>query len=221
VHHEVGAERDRPLEVRSREAIVHDERYAARTGQPAQPLEVDQVEARVGGRLDEEQPGLLAEQALEALGLRDVGVVEGDAPAGKEPGQDLVGGAEEGAGGEDVVAGLEQRRHRDVDRRHAAGGRDAVLGPLEETELAGQFVGVGVGIPAVDVAGNLVGEQRPGLLRAVEHEARGEVERHRVLALGAGRNLGPNGQGLRVQGTIAHRCSLPPPAVENQTNGGR
>ena len=130
--------------------------------------------------------------------IGEIGVAVLDPPAREEARQDLVGRAEQCPPGQHVVAGGKQRAERHEHRRHPRRRGDPVLGALEQADLPHQLVGVRVGVAAVDVPSDLVGEERPRLLGVVEDEARGEVERHRVLALGRGRHLGPDGEGLEA-----------------------
>ena len=55
VHDEVGAELERPLEVRRHERVVDGEQHAARGGRPRRRRDVEELEHRVGRRLDPAQ----------------------------------------------------------------------------------------------------------------------------------------------------------------------
>ena len=76
VHHGVGAEVERLLQIRRRERVVDDEHRADRVRGIRRLADVDDVEQRVRGRLDPHEPHVLAEVRREVvveLVRRDVG----------------------------------------------------------------------------------------------------------------------------------------------------
>ena len=118
-----------------------------------------------------------------------------------------------------MVAALEVRRHAAEHRRHAAGEGDAILGAFEQHHLGDELVGIGVGVPAVDVALLFLGEQCAGLFGVIEDEARREVQRRGMLTLGAAWRLRADRDRIGMQraggaiGLVSHgvesqdRCS--------------
>ena len=66
VHDQVGAELDRPLDVRAGEGVVDDQPRAVPMGELGGGGEVGQPHQRVAGRLDEQHPRRRRERALDA-----------------------------------------------------------------------------------------------------------------------------------------------------------
>ena len=110
VHHGVGAVLERALVDRSGEGVVdRDERVA-----PARHHggDVDDVEQRVGRRLDPDQPRVVGHRGGERV---EVGLVDhrvAQAPAREHLVDEAEGAAVEVGGDDDVVAGLARRRER-------------------------------------------------------------------------------------------------------------
>src|SRR5690606_27113791 len=95
------------------------------------------------------------------------------------------------------------RHHQRQDGRHARGRCHAGLGPFQrrQTLLHGGYRRVAEA--RVDIARLLPGEARGGLRGAVEHEARGQVERLAVLVELAARRARADRLGVEVE--LVHR----------------
>ena len=122
VHHRVGAQRDRPLQVRRGERVVHDEQGACVAGQAGQRGDVRDAEQRVGRRLDPDHPGLAPGQRGPHRGrVVDPHRLVAHAPAlvdlGEEPERSAVGVV----GDEDVIAGRADGAEQAVFGGHAGG----------------------------------------------------------------------------------------------------
>ena len=88
-----------------------------------------------------------------------------------------MAGAEQGAAGDDAVAGLEVAEPCRVDGGHAGGGGAAGFGPFDQSEAAFEHGDGGVAEAGVLVVDDLVGEGGLGLFGAVVDEAGGQVQR--------------------------------------------
>ena len=73
VHHDVGAERDRLLQVGRGEGVVDDEQRTRLVGDGRDRLDVGDAEQRVGGRLDPDHPGLGPDGGAHRLDVGDGG----------------------------------------------------------------------------------------------------------------------------------------------------
>jgi hypothetical protein len=110
VHHEVGAEVERPLQRGRAEAVVHREHHPARAAERAQRREVDHLEPGVRRRLDEDELRRRAERGGPRLQSRGgVHVGRRDPPARQHAREELVRRAEQRA-----------RRHHVVPRASSA-----------------------------------------------------------------------------------------------------
>jgi hypothetical protein len=104
------------------------------------------------------------------------------------------------AGGDHVVARLQQRHQRHRLGGHAAGGGHRGAAALQRGHALFQRRHRRVGQPRVDVAEGLQVEQAGGVVGAVEHEAGGLVDRQRARAGGGVGDLaGVDGQRLGLE----------------------
>src|SRR5690606_2290657 len=135
-------------------------------------------------RLQKEYPGVFTDMALPGFRCMYVRIGGGDSPAWKDFVQNLVGGAEQGAGSENMVTLLQKSSQGGEDCSHAGGGRDSRFGFLQPADLVDEFLGIGIGIAAVDIPLLLAGEQGTCLFRGIE-EITGSKEQGRgVFPLG-------------------------------------
>ena len=143
VIHDVGAERQRTLEVRRSERVVDDEQRTAPVGELGNGGDVGEAHHRVGRRLDEHQPRRGRHGVGNALRIARVDVRE------REPEvlEDFVEQAERAAvdvfTAHDVVAGAEQLHDR-VQAPHAAGEGEAMPAPFERGYVSLQRLARGV-----------------------------------------------------------------------------
>ena len=131
VHHEVGPERERPLQVRARERVVDDHDQAARVGGGRDQRQVDDLERGIGRALDDQHAAALAGDAVDAGQLGERHEPRADPEARQRVGQQAHGPAVERGAAEHLVARLHQREHRARHRRHARGQRERRLRLLE------------------------------------------------------------------------------------------
>src|SRR5260370_26459481 len=82
--HHVGAEFDRMLEIRRHESVVHDDLEAAPVAEFVDRVEIAKLHQRVGRRLQEQQPGVLLEGALNLVEIGCINVGECKTKAGKD-----------------------------------------------------------------------------------------------------------------------------------------
>ena len=89
VHHDVRAERQRPLEVWTHEGVVDHDQRPALVRQPGDGLDVDEFQQGVGRRLDPDHAGTLVERLFDGAQIASIDKSEGEAHrlqhAPKEP----------------------------------------------------------------------------------------------------------------------------------------
>ena len=119
-----------------------------------------------------------------------------DAEARQRVRQQVDGAAIERRGGDDVIAGAEQRRDGDVHRRHAARRAHRADAALQRRQALLEHRRRRIRDPAVDVARPLQVEQRRGLIGIVEDVGRRLIDRHGARAVHRIRMLA----GMQAQG---------------------
>ncbi len=117
---------------RGGEHVVDDELGAMRLGDLGDGLDVDQLERRVGRRLDEHHLGVRPHRLLEIGGVAPIDQRRGHAQARHQVLDDVAAAAEQRAGRDDMVAGAHLAHHRIGDRRHAGGEGARRLGAFEQ-----------------------------------------------------------------------------------------
>ena len=182
MHDEIGAEFDRPLQRRRAQHVVHRKHGTRLFRQRGQRGDVGDLAERVGGGLQEQELRVRPQRALPLAKAR--GRHEGrlDAELREQRRIELHGGAEHGVRTHHVLARLEHHHRQAQDRGHAGGGRDAGVRAFERGEPVLHHGHGGIGIARVDelVAGTA--EAGRGRGRALEHEARRQVQRLGMLA---------------------------------------
>jgi hypothetical protein len=118
VHHEVGAEIDRPLHVRTGKGVVDDDRNAVAMGDGARAGQVGQPEDGIGRRLEKQEPGRRPDRALDLAQLRRIHVGEVELVLPEHLFEQPIRAAVGVVGDDNVIAGLEERHHG-AGRRHA------------------------------------------------------------------------------------------------------
>ncbi len=106
----------------------------------------------------------------------------GDAEARQRVRQQVDGAAIERGGGDDVVAGIEQRCDRQMQRRHAARGADRADAGFQRCQPLFEHRGRRVGNAGVDMSGAFEIEQRRGVVGILKHVGRGLVAFRRQAA---------------------------------------
>ena len=106
VDHHVGPQRQRLLQVRRRERVVHHEQRADLVRRLGQRADVGDAEQRVGGRLDPDHGGLPGGEPLaHGRHVRDRGHAVVQPPAGEHPGEQPVRAAVGVVRDEHVITG--------------------------------------------------------------------------------------------------------------------
>ena len=133
VHHNVGPQRQRLLQVGGRERVIHGQQRAGRFGDGRHARDVNDVEQRVGGRFDPDELGIGRDFGLHRRQVAHRHEVALDAQRRVHLGHDAVGAAVEVVGRDDLIAGFQQAQHA-VDGRHAGGEGQAVLAIIQRRQ---------------------------------------------------------------------------------------
>src|SRR5216684_1832958 len=126
--------------------------------------------------------GRLRYGGAEAVVIARLDEGRGDAEARQGVGEQIDGAAVERGGRDDVVAGAEQRGDGEMHRGHAARGAHRADARLERREPLLQHGRRRVGDAGVDVSGALQVEQGGGVVRILEHERGGLIDRRGARA---------------------------------------
>ena len=203
MHHDVGAELDRPAEIGGGEGVVDEQRNAGGMGDVRDLRDVEHLEARIADGLGDDQPGVGADGGPEAVEIARLDERRGDAEARQRVGEQIDGAAVERGRRNDVVAGVEQRGDGEVHRGHAARRADRADAGFQRRQPFLQHGGRRVGDAGVDVAGALQIEQRGRMVRILKDVGRRLVDRngaragHRIGMLAGMQAQGFKGRGLR------------------------
>ncbi|MET3800160.1 hypothetical protein ABID70_000115 [Clavibacter michiganensis] len=202
VHDDVGAERERLLEVRRGEGVVDDDRGAGRVAEVGERADVADLHQRVARRLDPQD--LRRARSEDPLDRGEVAHVDGlddDAPVAEHAREEAVGAAVHVVAQHDAVARAGDRAQQGVLGGEPGGERERVLPPLERREQLLQPGARRVGAPRV-----LVAAAEPA--DAVLHEGAREVQRRDDGARGGIRVLaGVDRAGVEVV-LVAHGARL-------------
>jgi hypothetical protein len=133
VHHDVGAERERLLQVRRGERVVDDDAPAAPVRHLRERGDVDDRQRGIGRRLHPDHARLGAPCGLERACVGEVGRGPRDARGLEHLAEQSIGAAVRVGGDDHVIAGRQPAQHR-VLGGHAAREREPVLGALERGE---------------------------------------------------------------------------------------
>jgi hypothetical protein len=174
---DVGPKPQGLLEDRRGEHVGDDDAGTRRVGKVGDRREVDDLERRIGGRFQEHRGGRARQRRAPLVEIGTVDELGRDAIARQQVGHDVVARAEQGAGGDDAVAGLERREKGGEDGGHAAGGAAAELGPLDEGEAAFERTQRRIGVARVDVALDVALEGAFRFLGRLVDVARGHEQR--------------------------------------------
>jgi hypothetical protein len=166
VHHDVGAELQRPRQHRRGEGVVHDQQRSVRVGRLGGRPDVDDFQHRVGRRLDPDQACLGAHGLLQRPRLLDGHEAEPQ-PGGSlpHPAEQSKGPAVQVVAGHHVRTAVQQLQQR-CRRRHAGGKSKTTDAALEIghallVRVAGRIVAARVFPPLVFAGASLdVGRAR-------------------------------------------------------------
>ena len=196
---DIGAQRQRLLQHRGAEAVVHREQRAVGVGHVGQCGDVHQLGQRVGRRFDDEQLGVRLAGRRPGIQVGQRRVVHRDAEALEVLVEQADGGTEHAARHQHMVAGAAQAHHHGQDGRHAGGGADRLLGPFHGGDALLEGAHRGIGVAGVDIAGLFAGKARGGIGRAAEHVAGGEEQRLAVLTFGRAVLARTHRQGIQTR----------------------
>ena len=200
---DVGAVFERPEQVRRGEGVVDDHRQPVAVSDRRNRLEVGQVGIGVAESLEVDEPGAIGDRRLQGGVVGDVDERGGDPVARQRVAQQVVGAAVDGAGGDDVVAGLGDVAQRVFDGGRARGDGERRGAAFERGDALFEHLLRRVGQPPVDVA--RIGEREPGrgLVKVAEHVAGRGVDRH---GAGVGGGVGLFLAGVQLQGFEVVLC---------------
>jgi hypothetical protein len=153
VHHDVGAEGERLLQIRRREGVVDDQQRAGLVGDLSEPLDVGDGQQRVGRGLDPQDlrlPG--PDRGAYRVDVADVGGAVLETPTLRDLVEEPEGAAVRVVGDHGVVAGAGEPPQDGVLGRQAAGEREPALPFLQRRERALERGPRRVGAAAVLVA---------------------------------------------------------------------
>ena len=124
VHHDIGAELDRAAEERRRKGVVDQQRNLGVMRDLRDRRNIQHLEAGIADGLADHQPRIRLDRGAEFVERARLDEGGGDAEARQRVRQQVDGAAIERGGGDDMVAGIEQRCDRQMQRGHAARGAD-------------------------------------------------------------------------------------------------
>jgi hypothetical protein len=186
------AQLQRLLEQRRREHVVDHDAGADLVGELGNAGNVDHFERRVGRAFQEEHLGIRLDRLFPVLQMATIDQRAFDAVARRQRLDHPAAGAEQGARGDDMIAGLQLAKKCRGDRRHAGCGGAGLLGTFERAHALFEHVVGGAAIAGIDIAVVLALEARLGSFRTVVGKALRQVDRFRHLAI------------LRAQGAAVH-----------------
>ena len=200
VDDDVGAMFERAAEIRGGEGVVDHQRHAGLVGDLGDGGDVEHADLRVADRLAVEHPRPRRDRPAEVLRIGRIDEDDVDAPAPQRDVELGVRPAVEGARGDDLIAGTEQRRQRDVLRGLSRRGGQTADALLERGDPLLEGGGGRVHDPRVDVAEPLQREELGGVVGVLEDVGRRLIDRHRPRA---GDRVGPlpgmDGQGVESE----------------------
>ena len=124
MHDDVGTMLDGPAEIGRGEGVVDQQRQAGVMRDLRDPGNIEHLEAGIADGLGDHQPRPRRNGSPESLEIARLDKGRRDAEAGQGVREQVDGAAVERGGRHDVIAGTEQRRDRQMHRRHAACGTD-------------------------------------------------------------------------------------------------
>ena len=197
----------RPLQQRRGEHVVdHDQRFRL-LGDLRHGLDIHQLEHGIGRRLEEEGAGVGPDRLLPSLEVAPVDQRGLDAVARQQILDDVAAAAEQSAGRDDVIAGLQMAQQRRGDGGHAARRAARGIGAFQRAHARLEHGHGGVGVAAIDIAVLVALEAGFGLLGARIDVARVEEDGFRRLAELAAQRAFMHEPRRRLPGARALRSS--------------
>ena len=150
MEHDVGPERDRPLEHGGGEGVVHHGQRAGRAGESDGAGQIDHPQQGIGRRFQPEEPGLGTDRRRQGREVGHVHEVRADPPVGEK----LFGGFAEAivdVAGQEHVRARRQGLEQGGAGRHAGGEDERRLPPLEREQGLLELLLVGVGLADIGV----------------------------------------------------------------------
>ena len=180
--HDVGAEIQGVRQHGREHGVVHDDErlLVGLVGHPCDARDVDNLDERVRGRLQEDHGRLVVDQLPHAVGVGGVDVVDDDTLVGREVGEQAVGAAVQVVAGDDLVAGSKQAGD-DVQGTHARADSQGTCGIHDLGEVALEMGTGGIAGSSVIVLAASVGRRLLEGRGLVDGDARGAI-----LILGLG-----------------------------------
>ena len=182
VHHQIGAELERPLQDRRREHVVDDHPGAGPMRQLGDGGDVDQLERRIARGFEQDEARRRRQRRRPLVEIGAVDQRHLDPEAGQDLAQDVAAGAEQQARCDHAIAGAQLAHQRGVHRGHAGGGGGRLLGALEQRQALLEHPHRGIGDTRVRVARRPIGEAVGGILGPQIAKARGQEQRLGCLA---------------------------------------
>ena len=197
IHHEVGAEFDRPAEKRRGEGVVDQQRNPGVMRDCRDGRNVQHFKPGIADGLADHEPRVGLDRGAEFVQRARLHKAGGDAEARQSVREQVDAAAIERGGGDDVIAGIEQGRDRQMQRRHAARGADGADAAFQRGKPLFEHRRGRVRNPRIDVAGALEIEQRRGVVGILKDVGGGLVDRNRTRPRdGIGVLAGVQAQGL-------------------------
>ncbi len=213
IHHDVGAEFDRPAEIRRGEGVVDQQRDLCVMRDCRDGRNIQHFKSGIADGLADHEPRVGPDRGAELVQRARLDKGGGNAEARQGVREKVDGAAIERGGGDDVVAGVEQGRDRQMQRRHAARGADGADAAFQRGKPLFEHRRGRVRNPRIDVAGAFEIEQRRGVIGILKDVGCGLIDRDRARARdGIGVLAGVQAQGLEGgrlgcgHGDLERRC---------------
>ena len=178
----VGAERERALPQRRCKHIVDDEPGARLVRNLRHRRDVDHLKGRIGRAFEEKNLGVRPHGAPPGVEVEPVDEGRFDSEPGKKVLHHPSACAEQGLGGDDMIARPHLAHQRRGDRGHAGCGCARGLRALERGHAALEHGNGRIGKSRIEKAGGRARKALLAFLRAVIKKALGEKERLRGFA---------------------------------------
>ena len=120
IHHDIGAELDRAAEERRRKGVVDQQRNLRVMRDLRDIRNIQHLKPGIADGLADHKPRIRLDRGAEFIERARLDEGRRDAEARQRVRQQIDGAAIERGGGDDVVAGIEDRRDRQMQRGHAA-----------------------------------------------------------------------------------------------------
>ncbi len=182
VHDDVGPERERAAQIRCGERTVDQERNAGLMRDRGDGRDVEHFQSRIADGFCDHEPRLRSDGGADALEIARFDERRRDAEARQRMGKEIDAAAIERSRSDDMIAGAEQRRDGEVQRRHAARRAHRADAIFECRKPFLQHAGRRIGDARVDVAGAFQVEQSGGMIGIVEHVRCRLIDRYRTRA---------------------------------------